>query len=289
MTSKNKSSKSKSILKLAISFLVGVIVTVAVFAVLNRNVMKINVSIQEPKDKGQIVAKVDGQPIYENEINQKLVEISPKLTFKSLSKEDQQLIVKEVYVQKIITKNALKGNYKSKYSDALRNFAVEEIKNNYLESQAAKEVTDEQVKAKYQEVLNSVKGKKEYLVSHILSQDLNAIKAAKVALKAQSFEDAAKKFSSDTGSAKNGGSLGYILEGTTIKEFEEQFKKLPKDGVSEPFKTPLGWHIVKLKDIRDVSPAKFEDVKDKIKATLTGQAKKSFALKLVEKSKIEIL
>lgn len=287
MAIKNNSTGTK--IKILLSFLAGILVTILVCSLINRNVMKIDLTVTEPKDKGEVIAKVDNQPIYANEVNQKLNEISPKLTFKNISKEDQQLIIKEVFVQNVILKNALKGStYKKQHSEALKNFAIEEAKNNYLEVQAAKEVTDAQVKAKYQEVVDAVKGKKEYLVSHILSKDQDKINQAKASLTKESFEDAAKKFSIDVGSAQNGGSLGYILEGTTIKEFENQVKKLKKDEVSKPFKTPLGWHIVKLQDARDVAPAKLEDVKDKIKATLVAQAKKTYALKLVEKSKIEI-
>ena len=46
--------------------------------------------------------------------------------------------------------------------------------------------------------------------------------------KTDSFENVARKFSIDPRSANNGGNLGYIPEGSTMKEFNDQLKKLKK-------------------------------------------------------------
>ncbi len=47
------------------------------------------------------------------------------------------------------------------------------------------------------------------------------------------FEDLAKKYSEDPGSAKNGGGLGWIGRGRTVPEFEKASFSLPKGGTSE--------------------------------------------------------
>ena len=62
----------------------------------------------------------------------------------------------------------------------------------------------------------------------------------------KSFEDAAKESSDDTVSAEQGGVLGTITKGQTVKEFEEKAFSAPVGELTEPFVTQYGWHILKV-------------------------------------------
>lgn len=63
----------------------------------------------------------------------------------------------------------------------------------------------------------------------------------------QKFADLAKKYSQDSGSAKNGGKLTKFGVGKIIKEFSDAAFALKNIGdYSKPFKTQYGWHIVTL-------------------------------------------
>jgi parvulin-like peptidyl-prolyl isomerase len=62
----------------------------------------------------------------------------------------------------------------------------------------------------------------------------------------KSFEDAAKESSDDTVSAEQGGVLGTITKGQTVKEFEEKAFSAPIGELTEPFVTQYGWHILKV-------------------------------------------
>ncbi len=65
-------------------------------------------------------------------------------------------------------------------------------------------------------------------------------------LEGASFEEMAKKYSQDLGSAKNGGYLGQFRKGTMVPEFEEVLLSLQEGSISEPFESPFGFHIIKL-------------------------------------------
>ncbi|HVN42876.1 MAG TPA: peptidylprolyl isomerase, partial [Steroidobacteraceae bacterium] len=65
-------------------------------------------------------------------------------------------------------------------------------------------------------------------------------------LKGESFEAIASVTSADPGSAANGGDLGWTGPGTFVPEFEKQLNALKDNEISEPFKSPFGWHIVQL-------------------------------------------
>ena len=65
------------------------------------------------------------------------------------------------------------------------------------------------------------------------------------------FDTLARSNSDDKASAIKGGDLGWTNPGDLVPAFEEQMDQLQIDGVSEPFKTEFGWHIVQLLGRRD--------------------------------------
>lgn len=61
-----------------------------------------------------------------------------------------------------------------------------------------------------------------------------------------SFQDLARRYSDDDGSAAKGGDLGWQPAGTYVPGFERQLAALQPGQISQPFQTRFGWHIVKL-------------------------------------------
>jgi len=81
----------------------------------------------------------------------------------------------------------------------------------------------------------------------------------------ESFEDLAKEFSDDPGSADLGGSLGGIVPGQMVAEFESALNDLADiDNVSDPVVTQYGVHLIKLDAIQPETGKPFEEVKDEI-------------------------
>jgi len=60
------------------------------------------------------------------------------------------------------------------------------------------------------------------------------------------FGQLARASSDDTGSAVNGGSLGWVNPGVMVPEFEEEMNKLQPGQISAPFESQFGWHIVQV-------------------------------------------
>ncbi|WP_296808470.1 peptidylprolyl isomerase [Thiocapsa sp.] len=67
----------------------------------------------------------------------------------------------------------------------------------------------------------------------------------------EDFATLARSNSDDTGSALKGGDLGWVNPGDTVPDFEEAMNALPPNGVSEPFQSPFGWHIVQVIERRN--------------------------------------
>jgi peptidyl-prolyl cis-trans isomerase D len=85
------------------------------------------------------------------------------------------------------------------------------------------------------------------------------------------FADLAKKFSEDPGSAKDGGSLGFIGKGRTVPEFEKAAFSLPKGGTSDLVQSSYGFHIIHVDDKQDAHVKTLDEVKAQIEPVIRQQ------------------
>jgi len=54
------------------------------------------------------------------------------------------------------------------------------------------------------------------------------------------------RLNSEDGSAASGGDLGWVNPGDTVPQFEHAMNLLKPDEISEPVRTPFGWHIIQV-------------------------------------------
>ena len=72
--------------------------------------------------------------------------------------------------------------------------------------------------------------------------------------KGTDFAEAAKKYSQDPGSAQRGGEIGWISRGQTLKAFDDVAFSLKKGEMSQPVLSEVGYHIIKIKDKKQLEP-----------------------------------
>lgn len=100
----------------------------------------------------------------------------------------------------------------------------------------------------------------------------------------ESFEKLANEYSEDTGSRAKGGRLNKFGTGRMVKSFEDAAFSLENEGdFSTPFRTPFGWHIVKLLKKYPVAP--FHDMEKE----LTAKIKRSARMQMSETAVINKL
>lgn len=80
------------------------------------------------------------------------------------------------------------------------------------------------------------------------------------------FADLAKTESGDPGSAPQGGDLGWISRGIMVEAFEKVAFELPQGVVSEPVKSPFGYHLIEVQEIRGGGDADFAQVAEQATA-----------------------
>jgi peptidyl-prolyl cis-trans isomerase D len=105
------------------------------------------------------------------------------------------------------------------------------------------------------------------------------------------FEDLARKYSEDPGSAKEGGSLGWIGKGRTVPEFEKAAFSQPKGKISDLVKSSYGFHIIRVDDKQDAHMKTLDEVKGEIEPILKQQKAQQLAQKqadeLVQQAKAQ--
>jgi len=196
-----------------------------------------------------------------------------------------QLIEREVLMQEAIKQGYEKNaDVKTALDSARQTIVINALARDYVSKHP---VTDAEIKAEYDKFTKQT-GDKEYHVRHILVEneaDANAI-IAKIKGGAK-FEDLAKQ-SKDTGTANNGGDLDWAAPSSFPPEFAAGFTSLQKGQVTEkPVKTQVGYHVIKLDDVRAAKLPTLDEVKPQISDALSQQKLAAYQEEMVKKAKVQ--
>ncbi len=143
-------------------------------------------------------------------------------------------------------------------------------------------VTDEEARQYYTQHLSDYRISDRVKVAHILFKTTgkNPAEIAAIEKKAHNilnqikagadFGELAKNNSEDT-TASNGGELGWLVRGQTVKEFEDTAFSMKAGQVSDLVKTVYGIHILKVEDKQTAHLQSFDEVKGSILAELEKQ------------------
>jgi parvulin-like peptidyl-prolyl isomerase len=130
-------------------------------------------------------------------------------------------------------------------------------------------VTDEEVDAYYEENKEQFTTPESREVAHILVDDKKLADDLHAQLQdGADFAELAKKHSTDTGSAEEGGKLTDV-RGSFVPEFEEVAFALETGEIGEPVESQFGWHIITaLADTKPEETTPLEEVRDSIRDQL---------------------
>ena len=226
--------------------------------------------------------------VSEAEIHEQFVKQNTKIKF-------DYAVLKQEDIKKGLhpAESELKAFYES-HKNAYANSIPEKRKVEYALIDTAKveagiQVTQDDLRAYYDKNREQYRVPEQLKVSHIwikmpLPGDDGKVDDKKVAeaehraddlsqqlINGSKFEDLAKKYSEDSGSANVGGSLGWIGKGQMTPEFEKAAYSLSKGQVSGVVKAPDGFHIIRLDDKQEAHNRPLDEVKAEIEPGLKHQ------------------
>jgi peptidyl-prolyl cis-trans isomerase C len=238
----------------------------------------------EPK----VLAKIDGAPITEDDVNDALEDIGPGLPQKLDGPARQQYALDYLIDMKLVAKKAAADKMDSGaafdrrmayYHDKL---AMEAL----LTDIAAKAATDEAEHKAYDEAAKANPPVPEVHARHILVPTEEEAKAALARVKkGEDFAKVATELSKDPGS--EGGDLGWFTKDKMVPEFADAAFKMEPGQISDPVKSQFGWHIIKVEEKRMKSFPPFEQVKDQAARYVVQKAQADLITQLHEGVKIE--
>lgn len=160
----------------------------------------------------------------------------------------------------------------------------------YLTGKVDGLVTDEKLRAKYQEFVKSFPEEQQIRARHILVETEVEARTIIGELKnGGNFEALAKSKSKGPSSAR-GGDLGYFGRQQMVKPFSDAAFALKKGEVTEaPVKTQFGWHIIKVESRRKALPPSFEKKRAELAQAEAETAFKAAQAELRKGAKIERL
>ena len=229
------------------------------------------------------IGKVDGNSITK-------AEFDAYLKFKRINARDdkhKQSVIDQYLEREALVAAIEKNDVLDKMliNAELNEFRKEMFVSRYFETFLKDKVSEQAVQNYYSANENDYSERKVH-VAHILLRTnkkmgdtekkakSTSAQAAHSQLKTgKDFADVAKNYSEDAISAKKGGDLGWLKEGSIDKRFSDTVFALKPGDTSEPFETSFGYHIVKLIEGPMVVKRPFDSVKGDIRYQLRNKAK----------------
>lgn len=163
------------------------------------------------------------------------------------------------------------------------------IRTVFVQRAVDKEISDADLKKKYNDMVGKTPAIEEVKAAHILVE--SEAKAKELIEKLNGGADFAKlasENSADPGNKDQGGELGWFAKQDMVPEFSDAAFKMAKGEVSKtPVKTQFGFHVVKVEDKRQRPKPSFEEVKPMIQAEMRREKLEAMLDKWKTAAKVE--
>jgi len=239
-----------------------------------------------------ILVTVNGKNITKQEAETFVNASSPQAHFSQLDKSQQEMIVNRLVEKALFTELAAKEGIEKKpeFQRNMEKIKEELLVNMWMKAQMDNAVvSDSEAKAFYDKNTDKFKQKPSVHARHILIKEekdakaiIDEMKTLKdEALKAKFIELAKAKSTGPSG--PKGGDLGSFSKGQMVPEFSKAVWGLKVgDITTAPVKTQFGYHVIYLEGKKDAASTPYEQVKDKIIASLK---QKQFSSTIAEVAK----
>jgi peptidyl-prolyl cis-trans isomerase C len=246
-------------------------------------------SLHAQQKADPVVAKVNGSEIRQSEVEAAEAEIGANLPGNNPEQKRDAIVTYLIDINLLAQAAEQKNLAKQPGFDRKMEIARKRVLMEALMEETSKAAaTEAEMKKLYDESVKKITPQDEVRARHILVETEEKAKELLAQLKnGVDFAKLAKENSKDPGSAADDGDLGYFTKDQMLPEFAEAAFKLDKGKISDPVKSNVGFHIIKLEDKRKQPPPAYADVKPQIEQFIARKAQAELVAKLREGAKIE--
>ena len=249
-------------------------------------------SVAGPADaQDKVVAKVNGREITEFDMRLAEAEIGNDLG--SIAPEQRRRVLVEYLIENHLFAQAAEGEKLGSgaaFDERMKYWQRRALRDAYFDKSVKAAVNEAEAKKLYDAQMTAAKPQEEMRARHILVEtEAKAKEIFQLIAHGEDFTRMAKQHSKDPGSKDEGGDLGYFTRGQMVPVFEEAALKLKKGEVSQPVQSQFGWHIIKLEDTRQRGAPPFDQIKDRIMASLIHRKAQEVGQKLRDSATIDFV
>ncbi len=236
------------------------------------------------------IASVNGRPISAQRLDDVVNQLSSQGradTPELRAAIRDQLIIREIFAQEAEAKGFARNPDLTRQLEQMReDLLIRALIQDHLSN--VEPVTEDDVNREFQRLHGDAGGDKEYRARHILvDKEDDARQIIALLRKGEKFETLARR-SRDIGSAQQGGDLDWATSDTYVKEFSEAMVALQKGRFTEkPVRTQFGFHIIRLDDVRTVTPPPITQVAPQIRQDLERARVERLQQSLRAKAKVQ--
>jgi peptidyl-prolyl cis-trans isomerase C len=242
-----------------------------------------------PKDD-KTIAVVNGHEIKISEVQMatddiigQLPDLPPKLRYPFVV----EFLIERHMLAQLAVKEGIADT--EEYKRRLALYQAKALRDAYFFQKIRPQVTEEQIKAAYDQESVKVAQTERVRARHILVGTEKEAQDIEAKLKdGEKFEDLAKKYSLD-GSKDYGGDLGYFTAQEMVADFSKAAFALKAGEISQPVKTDFGWHVIKLEDRKMGAAQPYDQVKGAIRNVLLRKKVQETMETLRSTAKVEVL
>ena len=236
----------------------------------------------------KVLATVNGKQITDDDLKIAAADLRTSLPPQLEGKARDSYLLDFLIDGELVAQKALaeKADQTPEFAKKLAYYREKLLMESVLEEVAKTAATDAAIKATYDEAAKAQKPETEIHARHILvATEGEAKTALKRIMGGDEFATVAKEVSKDPGS--EGGDLGWFTKDRMVPEFADAAFKLEVGQLSEPVKSPFGWHIIEIVDKRQKTFPPFDQVKEQVTRYVVQKAQTALVADLRKTAKIE--
>jgi peptidyl-prolyl cis-trans isomerase C len=243
---------------------------------------------QPPADP--VVAKVDGQPIHLSDLKD-AVQGLPENLRGMPSQTLYPMLLDKLIDGRALIAEAHKSGLDHDPTVQRQVAAAEDraLQTAVLNKEVGPSVTDEAVRARYDQEFAGKPGEEEVHAKHILVDSEAEAKKIIGQLKGGGdFAALAKQYSKDPSGAQQGGDLGFFKQDEMVPEFAAAAFALQPGQVSpEPVHSQFGWHVIMVVERRRAEPPSFEQARDELRQKMIQEGVQKVVAKARASASVE--